>query len=127
MFWKLIIYDDDFLSSLSNPGEIADLSKWRLQYFIKNLVETNSPLSKWNHETCPTHQSFHLFGLNDDGLGNKKLEVTPHVHHITPKVEGGSNADSNLIVLCRDCHGKAHGVTYTNKQLKGFIKRRRKK
>ncbi len=75
LFWKLIIYDNDFLSSLSNPGEISDLSKWRLQYFVKNLVETNSPLSKWHHETCPTHKSFHLFGLNDDGLGNKKLEI----------------------------------------------------
>lgn len=58
---------------------------------------------------------------------NQKLEVTPHVHHITPKVDGGSNADSNLIVLCRNCHGKAHGRTYTNKQLKGFIKKRKKK
>lgn len=75
MFWKLIIYDDDFLSSLSNGSEISDLSKWRLQYFIKNLVETNNPLLKWHHETCPTHKSFHLFGLNDDGLGNKKLEI----------------------------------------------------
>jgi len=58
---------------------------------------------------------------------NKKFEVTPHVHHIIPRVEGGSNTDSNLIVLCRTCHAKAHDETYTTKQVKGFIKKRKKK
>ena len=51
------------------------MSKWRLQHFITNMAQTEKPLNKWNHKTCPTHKDFHLFGLNDDGLGNKRLEV----------------------------------------------------
>lgn len=31
----------------------------------------------------------------------------PHVHHITPRAEGGPNKESNLIVLCPNCHTKA--------------------
>lgn len=32
-----------------------------------------------------------------------------HVHHIVPLGAGGSNARSNLITLCDECHGRAHG------------------
>lgn len=31
-----------------------------------------------------------------------------HVHHITPKSEGGSDEMDNLITLCEDCHNKRH-------------------
>ena len=30
------------------------------------------------------------------------------VHHIVPLAEGGTNADSNLISLCKSCHEKIH-------------------
>lgn len=39
------------------------------------------------------------------GDGNTKL----HVHHIVPLGAGGSNARSNLITLCEECHGRVHG------------------
>lgn len=32
-----------------------------------------------------------------------------HVHHIVPLGAGGSNAKSNLITLCDECHGRVHG------------------
>jgi len=42
------------------------------------------------------------------GADNRQL----HVHHIVPLGAGGSNAKSNLITLCEDCHGIVHsGVT----------------
>jgi len=72
LFWKLIKYEDDFLKEKDN---ISDLSKWRLQYFIVNIANIENPFEVWNHQTCPTHKDFHLIGLNDDGLGNKKLEI----------------------------------------------------
>ena len=55
----------------------------------------------------------------------KPLGLTPDVHHITPRNEGGSNADSNLIVLCPNCHRKAHSEAYTRKRLKEFIRKRK--
>lgn len=32
-----------------------------------------------------------------------------HVHHIIERLRGGSNHPSNLITLCKECHGKTHG------------------
>lgn len=45
-------------------------------------------------------------------VGNK-CEVCPQtysldVHHITPRSEGGSNKENNLIVVCPTCHRAAH-------------------
>jgi 5-methylcytosine-specific restriction endonuclease McrA len=31
-----------------------------------------------------------------------------HVHHIVPLTSGGTNAWSNLVTLCPDCHGRLH-------------------
>lgn len=36
-------------------------------------------------------------------------EVRLEVHHVVPVSNGGSHAESNLRVLCRDCHEAAHG------------------
>lgn len=35
------------------------------------------------------------------------------VHHILYRSQGGPDALWNLITLCRQCHGRAHGVTGT--------------
>ncbi len=36
--------------------------------------------------------------------GNKKIEV----HHIKPRVQGGSNRPDNLVCLCKTCHNNYH-------------------
>lgn len=33
-------------------------------------------------------------------------------HHLMPPINGGSDDETNLITLCRPCHGKAHGVEW---------------
>lgn len=43
------------------------------------------------------------------------------VHHIKPIAEGGSNKLSNLIVLCKNCHGKFQGGIYSRELLKEWI------
>jgi HNH endonuclease/Homeodomain-like domain len=35
-----------------------------------------------------------------------------HHHHLVPRIEGGSDDDSNMITLCEDCHGRVHGVAF---------------
>lgn len=35
-------------------------------------------------------------------------------HHLRPKVRGGSDVETNLITLCRECHGKMHGNDWWN-------------
>jgi hypothetical protein len=33
-------------------------------------------------------------------------------HHLFPRSVGGLDDESNLITLCRECHGKMHGVEW---------------
>jgi hypothetical protein len=35
-----------------------------------------------------------------------------HHHHLTPRIEGGLDDDTNLITLCEDCHGRIHGAHF---------------
>jgi hypothetical protein len=41
------------------------------------------------------------------GCGAENTELS--VHHIVPLGCGGSNVKSNLITLCKECHGSVHG------------------
>jgi GTPase involved in cell partitioning and DNA repair len=43
-------------------------------------------------------------------------------HHIVPKSRGGSDDESNLIMVCNECHGLAHDVSFSNKRGGGLIK-----
>jgi hypothetical protein len=49
----------------------------------------------------------------------KENTLDLHRHHIIPKSKGGTNDKSNLILVCIECHGKAHGVLF--KGNKGLI------
>ena len=35
-------------------------------------------------------------------------------HHLTPRSDGGTDAETNLVTLCFACHGKAHGYERLN-------------
>ena len=74
MFWKIIKFDPDFSKTFKN-NEISDLGRWRFSCFFKTIINSKNPLKIWYHKTCSSYTAFHLFGLNDDGGGNKRLEV----------------------------------------------------
>lgn len=44
------------------------------------------------------------------------------VHHIKPRSEGGPNTPMNLIVLCPNCHSKAHYGGLSRSLLRDIIK-----
>lgn len=44
-----------------------------------------------------------------DGPDWQTKNAELHAHHIVPLGAGGSNARSNLITLCDECHGRVHG------------------
>lgn len=64
------------------PKSILDLSKRTISKILKRANQ-GCMLCEWNEATCD-------------------------IHHIKPKKEGGDNSNSNLIVLCPNCHRKVH-------------------
>jgi len=57
--------------------------------------------------TCNRDKLFAKMGVYE--CGNCNAEHSLHIHHIVPLSQGGTNCITNLAVLCKDCHAKAHG------------------
>ncbi|MCD6147627.1 MAG: HNH endonuclease [Thermoplasmata archaeon] len=53
------------------------------------------------------------------------IEYGLEVHHIIPRSEGGSNKQSNLIVLCPTHHRMAHRGSIPRDELKYIVKKRK--
>ena len=50
--------------------------------------------------------------INRDGRCRKcRSYRASHVHHIIPLGRGGTNRIDNLLLLCRECHLRSHGVS----------------
>ncbi len=41
-----------------------------------------------------------------------RVAMGREVHHITPKAKGGTDDDTNLETLCRDCHVEADAIAF---------------
>lgn len=50
-----------------------------------------------------------LFAKLPDGCANCRSGEYLEIHHIVPIALGGTNLLGNLVKLCAECHGKAHG------------------
>lgn len=50
-----------------------------------------------------------------------RYETTLHTHHIIARADGGSDDDSNLIVICSDCHFKEHYPHKKDGDIEQFI------
>ncbi|MGC8562420.1 MAG: HNH endonuclease [Thermoplasmata archaeon] len=51
--------------------------------------------------------------ISENKNGVERLRVEVEVHHIIPRIAGGSNSTRNLITLCKDCHIKTFKNNYT--------------
>jgi 5-methylcytosine-specific restriction endonuclease McrA len=47
-----------------------------------------------------------------------RIKNKANIHHIVERVNGGKDAEENLITLCTKCHSKAHkeGLQYGSKE-----------
>lgn len=50
--------------------------------------------------------------LSDNKDGVDRLRVEVEVHHIIPRIAGGSDSTKNLITLCKECHIKTFKNNY---------------
>jgi len=51
----------------------------------------------------------------------------PHVHHIVARADGGPNTDSNLMVLCPNCHTKADAGLLAKHRLRFRVREQNEK
>ena len=51
--------------------------------------------------------------ISEDKEGVSRLRVEVEVHHIVPRIAGGSDSTKNLITLCKECHIKTFKNNYT--------------
>lgn len=106
----------DFVNTL-----YKDPKFWRKQSLIKLVkkksivsTETKRELERKTKSKCEVCGEQFKSGLK------------PHIHHIKPIEEGGSNKESNLIVLCPNCHCRAHSKVkkYSSSELRKHIRKR---
>ena len=71
-FWAIeltIGFKNDFL-------KLNDKDMWRVSGFLRNVVYANDPTEMYEITECADcPPSVVLFGLSDDGLGNKGIEI----------------------------------------------------
>ena len=118
LFSCILFYQKpDILSKIINKiVKINEMSQSPiiLSEIYKNTISANNSTIK--STTTTTNQKRNVTNLQKKvvasnqewkcGKCNTILDASYEVDHITPLYKGGSNETTNLMALCRNCHGK---------------------
>ena len=116
LFSCILFYQKpDILSKIINKiVKINDMSQSPiiLSEIYKNTISSNNSTIKsttTNQKRNVTNLQKKVVASNQEwkcGKCNTILDASYEVDHITPLYKGGSNETTNLMALCRNCHGK---------------------
>ena len=81
-----VIITEEEYDGLKNKNDKSKIHKRNVSSLTKKMVASNQ---EWKCGSC-----------------NQTLDYTYEIDHHIPLFKGGSNEVSNLIALCRNCHGK---------------------
>lgn len=136
-------------SSMRKTERLAPSIKSKIDSHLreKKFVESILPVSKWKVETANfdihkisnpevgrgdyqngNQKGFYnikAYVLHRDGYQCQKCKTKKgklHVHHIIFRSNGGTDAPSNLIVLCSNCHDKLHNGKFEIKGIRSKTK-----
>jgi HNH endonuclease len=92
-------------------GKIIDLSPYVIitEEEYDNLKNDNGNKKCKIHKRNVTSLTKKMIASNQEwkcGTCSQTLDYTYEIDHYIPLFKGGSNDVSNLIALCRNCHGK---------------------
>jgi len=60
----------------SDFSKLSESDQWRVRNFVRSVVHIKDPVKFYKTTKCPNcPPSVRLFGISDDGLGNKGIEV----------------------------------------------------
>jgi len=106
---KTTIKNSNTTTDLENIKNETDLSPYVI------ITEEEYDVLKNKNDKCKTHKrnvsslTKKMIASNQEwkcGSCNQTLDYTYEIDHHIPLFKGGSNEVSNLIALCRNCHGK---------------------
>lgn len=109
-----MMFSDKPEQPLSDAELIAELLRRVLDGIPPSAAEPRPrspdpvPEPDRNHEDVPEAVSQHVRDRDRHVCRNCRGSMGLHVHHITPRAAAGSNAASNLILVCRTCHASVH-------------------
>lgn len=88
-------------------------------HLLKNPMLVNKKVKHWGYQKGINYgftntKAYVLSRDNYTCQHCKTKKGTLHVHHIVYRSNGGSDEESNLITLCKDCHTKLHKGELTN-------------
>jgi 5-methylcytosine-specific restriction endonuclease McrA len=81
-----VIITEEEYDILKNKNDKKKIHKRNVSSLTKKMIASNQ---EWKCGSC-----------------NQTLDYTYEIDHHIPLFKGGSNEVSNLIALCRNCHGK---------------------
>ena len=115
LFSCILFYQKpDFLSKIIN--KIVKINDMTQPPIILSEIYKNTISSNNSKPSVSTNQKRNVTNLQKKVVASKQqwkcgkcntiLDASYEVDHIIPLYKGGSNETSNLMALCRNCHGK---------------------
>lgn len=101
---KYLIEQANFLGEIDMHGKL--LNYYHIAGFNENIKQQILVRDEYRCRICS----------RDNNL---------HIHHIIPRIQGGSHKSENLITLCASCHGSVETrdiASATKKCIKNFMK-----
>ena len=96
----------------SHYGEVYDYSREGSMEEVSTPWNTAKLITLERDEySCRICNKSPMISESKDGVERLRVEV--EVHHIVPRIAGGSDSTKNLITLCKSCHIKTFKSNYT--------------
>jgi hypothetical protein len=115
---------DSHLRERNFMGSILPVTRWKVELAAFDIHKlTNPEVSGLGYQNGDQKGFYNTkaYVLHRDSYkcqsGRKvKHDAKLHVHHIQFRSQGGSDAPSNLITLCEDCHNDLHAGVFSLKR-----------
>lgn len=109
---------------------ILPITKWKIEtacFDIHKIINPDVEGKDYQHGNQLGYYNVKAFVLSRDNYkcqSKRKIshDKTLHVHHVVHKANGGGNAPSNLITLCKQCHHDLHAGLFKIKGSKSKTK-----
>lgn len=107
---------------------ILPVTIWKMETASFDIHKISNPdVKRWDYQKGNQKGFYNVkaYVLHRDGYQCQKCKTKKgklHVHHIVFKSNGGTNAPSNLITLCKLCHDKLHNVEFEIKGVRSKTK-----